>query len=139
MYLCGIVSSPVRPGTSCARDETSASCVLARNRKDVMIMTKRIVSLLMAIMLVIGVFAIQAAATSPDDGIEPYAEWTHCSSCGASVRVDSYQTTENVRQTCKEPYGIHIHHKTYQCKSYSCSCGNYELISKVCIGDDCWG
>lgn len=45
-------------------------------------MTKRFVSLLMALMLIIGIFAVPALAAQGDDGIEPHTKvW--CMNCGA--------------------------------------------------------
>lgn len=41
-------------------------------------MTKRIVSLLMAVVLVIGVFAVSALAAQEDDGIMPHGPMCHC-------------------------------------------------------------
>lgn len=57
-------------------------------------MTKRIVSLLMAIALMLGVFAIPALAAAPDDTAEPYGVTIPCERCGAPA----YRTakTENV-------------------------------------------
>lgn len=41
-------------------------------------MTKRIVSLLMAVMLAIGVFAVPALAAQEDDGIMPHGPMCYC-------------------------------------------------------------
>lgn len=103
-------------------------------------MTKRFVSLLMAVMLIIGIFAVPAMAAQGDDGIDPHAPWTHCSNCQASVPVNTYSRSEDKYQTCREPYGMHLHRKVYQYKDYSCSsCGNYELLGKTLTDDICLG
>lgn len=52
--------------------------------------SKRLVSLLMALALVVGVFAIPALAATPDDTAEPYGVTIPCDRCGAPA----YRTSQ---------------------------------------------
>ena len=99
-------------------------------------MTQKVISLLMALMLAFSVISISAYAEG-DDGIEPYAEWTHCS-CGASVQIETYTRPVITYKPCKNGGHMHRHDMTYRCTGYTCgSCGTSEEMSKVVISDVC--
>lgn len=104
-------------------------------------MTKRIISLLMAIMLVIGVFAIQAAATSPDEGIEPHGPVVECYNCGAAVPTSFSRTWEEsgtVNIPCIKDSGKHPHDKIWRVTGSQCpKCGAWTETNRVTIKDSC--
>ncbi len=100
-------------------------------------MTKRIVSLLMALMLVIGIFAVPAMAAQEDEGIEPHTQWTHCS-CGASVAIGSWTKSGSEYKTCKNSSSYHRHDMRYRYTGYTCgSCGRTEIMKTETLMDDC--
>ena len=104
-------------------------------------MTKRIVSLLIAVMLVVGIFAIPAAAATPnDEGIEPYTSWVPCS-CGTSNPVGSYPQSEVIYSACNNnPNAYHRHRMSYRCEGFTCSnCGKTTVIKKTLVGITCLG
>lgn len=64
---------------------------------------KRLVSLLMAMALVVGIFAVPAmAANATDDGIEPYGLVISCPRCGktCNVRERAIKTNKYIMVTC---------------------------------------
>ena len=129
---------PVRPGTLCAwyiNPKQDDSCVMSK--KGSLTMTKRMVSLLMALMLVIGIFAVPAMAAQEDEGIEPHTQWTHCS-CGASVAIGSWTKSGSEYKTCKNSSSYHRHDMRYRYTGYTCgSCGRTEIMKTETLMDDC--
>lgn len=104
-------------------------------------MTKRVVSLLMALMLVIGIFAVPAMAAQDDEGIEPYGPVTRCDNCGASISTSSTETWTEwnyVYTGCPLTSKTHIHEVSYRCTGYRCaSCGAKIYLSKMQTKDKC--
>ena len=104
-------------------------------------MTKRIVSLLMAVMLVIGIFAVPAMAAQDDDGIELYGPVIRCDNCFASITKPTDQTwAENgtVYTTCYKSKDYHEHFKSWKVTGWRCpSCGAWTEMSRKEMSDSC--
>lgn len=104
-------------------------------------MTKRIVSLLMALMLVIGIFAVPAMAAQDDEGIELYGPKIRCPNCNASITMPSSQTwAENgtVYTTCYKSKDLHAHFKSWLVTGWRCpSCGAWTETSREEKTNDC--
>ena len=104
-------------------------------------MTKRIVSLLIAVMLVVGIFAVPAMAAQEDDGIELYGPMMRCDNCGASVPTSNYETwAENgtVYKGCGKTSDLHAHFQSFKCTGLRCnSCGTWITTTRVLITDGC--
>lgn len=104
-------------------------------------MTKRFVSLLMALMLIIGIFAVPAMATSPDDGVEPCGIVISCPHCYASITMPPTQTwAENgtVYVGCSKTSELHAHFKSWRVTGWQCpSCGLWTETNRVTVTDTC--
>ncbi|MEY8313368.1 hypothetical protein AALA61_15670 [Oscillospiraceae bacterium 42-9] len=101
---------------------------------------KRLVSLLMALMLVIGIFAVPAMAAQDDDGIELYGPVIRCD-CGASISTSSTETWNEsgfIYTGCDLTSKTHIHEVAYRCTGYRCSsCGAKIYLSKMQTKNKC--
>lgn len=142
-YLCRTVLALYAPAL-CVRDINIRQAFSLRDvkRKDVINMTKRLVSLLMALMLVVGIFAVPAMAAK-DDGIEPCVVVTRCDYCdGPIYEADSGTWAENgyvtLRKGCYKTSDEHEHFRSWKVTGIKCrSCGQWTVINRVLMTDDC--
>ena len=133
---------PIRFSTLYVHDVNSkqASRLHLTKERISNLMKKRAISMIMALLLIVGIFVIQVAATSSDDGIEPYAKTNICPTCGSSHGTSTFTLSENVYKSCGNALGMHYHHITYQCTGFKCyTCNSISLRSKVFIGEECLG
>lgn len=86
-------------------------------------MTKKVISLLMALMLAFSVISISAYAEE-DEGIDHHVLTTRCERCGGDAKefheVRDYKFPIN---GCQYTDGYHRDHYKYYYKGFSCSCG----------------
>ena len=102
------------------RTEQKLKCsiVVLRVKRVIVKLTKRLVALLLALMLVVGLLAVTASA----------AYSGYCSRCGGSATI--YEMSDITRTTrvdyCGSHSGVHEHINVYSRKQVSCSkCGTY--------------
>ena len=121
-------SAPVRPCTFCVRDvnQSKLSCLRDEKRKDAFFMkAKRLVSLLMALVFMIGIIAVPAMAATPDTA-DPQAQVIECPKCGGDAEACfKYEATGN-KQPMKcslNPTAFHQHYEYAKYKCASCYCG----------------
>ena len=121
-------SAPVRPCTFCVRDvnQSKLSCLRDEKRKDAFFMkAKRLVSLLMALVFMIGIIAVPAMAATPDTA-DPQVQVIKCPKCGGDALTSfKYEETKDKRpMKCSiNPLSFHQHYKVIKYKCASCSCG----------------
>lgn len=88
-------------------------------------MTKRIVSLLMAMMMAVGIFAIPAVAHEDTDEIQPRGLTMMCPDCRGTA-YEAFQTVwtgASEKRSCST-HGGQCTYKEYQRqKCFSCACG----------------
>ena len=121
-------SAPVRPCTFCVRDvnQSKLSCLRDEKRKDAFFMkAKRLVSLLMALVFMIGIIAVPAMAATPDTA-DPQAQTIECPKCGgAALTSFKYEETGYYEyQLCSVNwFALHRHYEYKKYKCASCYCG----------------
>lgn len=97
-------------------------------------MSKRMVSLLLAVMLVVGIFSIPAMAATGNNADETYGISMPCPKCGSSTyAIDKdYYGVKPSKNECNLGYGHdHQYKQTFRdtyCSSGSC---DYHVVSKV--------
>ena len=102
--------------------------------------SKRVVSLLMALVLVVGIFAIPAMAATANDTAEPYGVTTQCPWCGKPTAARDYYTYPIHKGNNECGLGYEHNHKYRQkmretyCTSLSC---NYSYTGKI-GGEEFW-
>ncbi|WP_322200760.1 hypothetical protein [Acutalibacter intestini] len=101
-------------------------------------MTKRLVSLLMALVLTIGIFAIPAMAATPE-AEELYTIGGHCAYCGNTVEIIINTSITTEYRICKKSSTHHPHKVTYEDHSYWCSKCNhrYSMGLPIELADVC--
>ncbi|MCI9256691.1 MAG: hypothetical protein HFE96_02560 [Acutalibacter sp.] len=106
------------------RTEQKLKCsiVVLRVKRVIVKLTKRLVALLLALMLVVGVFTMSAAAYS-------------CGSCGSSqgyvTRTGSWSTGSGSRvESCGNHSGVHYHYYAAAPGRFHCNnCGKETIIT----------
>ena len=96
----------------------------------------------MALMLVIGIFAVPAMAAQEDEGIEPYVLVSMCGSCnGTLYDTDSETWAENGYvsvENCSKTREEHDHLRSWKVTGIKCrSCGRYTITKRVLMTDSC--
>jgi hypothetical protein len=88
---------------------------------------KRLVALLMALVLMLGILAVPAlAANAPDEGIDPQSQVIKCPRCGGSATTTlKYVPEEEIYGYRECPYNPdpHTHPGTSIYQTASCKCG----------------
>lgn len=105
-------------------------------------MTKRIVSLLMAVMLVIGIFAVPAMAAQENEGIEPCVLASRCGYCNEAIyETDAETWAQNGYvsvEDCYKTHEEHDHFRSWKVTGIRCrSCGQYTITKRVLMTDSC--
>ena len=99
-------------------------------------MTKRMVSLLMALVLMVGIFAVPAmAAGAPDDGIELYGLVIRCPKCERDCYVSTraVKTSQYIMVRCGSD-GLKKHYLFNLQRSEDCSsCTYFKDLSLIHI------
>lgn len=89
---------------------------------------KRLISLLITLMLVVGVISVCAYATG-DEGIEPYGQVIQCPNCyngAATVSAPNVRTTRDWVSGCNSYTSPHYHEITRSYLTYDCkNCGTF--------------
>lgn len=102
---------------------------------------KRMLSLVLAVMLVMSVFVLPASAAAPDDEVEPCAEYIRCPKCYfydayVTDTYERYVSTKYV-ESCGSLAGAHPHDVYGYYISYNCTnCGAFTLLDhtwEVCF------
>ncbi|MEY8313427.1 hypothetical protein AALA61_15970 [Oscillospiraceae bacterium 42-9] len=104
-------------------------------------MTKRIVSLLMAVMLIIGIFSIPALAAGEDDGIMPHGPICYCGG-NCVVKTSDYWRPEGRKSCTHWSNGYdEVARRIVVTKTTCTSCGDVRTseretseLSRVCYG-----
>jgi hypothetical protein len=112
------------------------------SKKGCFFMKKRLVSLFMALMLIIGIFAVPAMAAQEDEGIEPYVLVSMCGSCNGTLYDTDSETWKEegtVRIFCsKDLTHKHNHTKVWQFTGIRCrSCGQMTITKSDVLSDTC--
>lgn len=99
--------------------------------------SKRLVSLLMALVLVVGIFAIPALAATADDTAEPYGVTTPCPRCGNPTRARDYYTysTRQSKNECYLGYG-HTHTWAQKWRETSCTSASCSYSNTAKVGSE---
>lgn len=87
--------------------------------------SKRLVSLLMALVLMVGILAVPAMAATPDTA-DPQTEVIQCPECGRPAQTSfKYVKSGHYKMTlCSENWlSQHRHYEYYIYKQASCYCG----------------
>ena len=103
-----------------------------------MVTIKKTLTLFLVIVMLSGVVALPAFATTLDS-VVPCGQITSCEKCGATVPIDVYSTKEDVYVKCdRYPNTIHKHILTYEIQEYKCtSCGYFKHLKKSLIESAC--
>lgn len=102
---------------------------------------KRILSLVLAVMLVMSVFVLPASAAAPEDEVEPCYVVDFCPRCGGScqrTRVeDPFEYAQKYVESC-EGYGLsHTHYIMAYYDRIDCpTCGTFRHIRSTY--ETCW-
>lgn len=105
-------------------------------------MTKKVISLLMALMLTFSMISISVYAAD-DEGIEPRGPVTRCDNCQYTISLspppETWIEKKTVNKACPKVGASHEHVLSYRVSGYRCpGCGITAIeMSRVLVTDTC--